>query len=62
MVKRAHVYGMPAYSCAMRATLAPPPGGRTLPTATSLFDISTSPLHAPPCLIFSTPGQSRVRR
>jgi hypothetical protein len=37
-----YVYGIPAASCAILATLAPPPGGRTFPTAISLVvSIST---------------------
>ena len=31
------MYGIPEYNCAILATFAPPPGGRTFPTAISLL-------------------------
>jgi hypothetical protein len=38
-----YVFGMPARSMAIRATFAPPPGGRTLPTVMSSISFGSMP-------------------
>lgn len=45
-VLTAAVLGMPAYKAAIRATVAPPPGGRTFPTATSSINEGLTPLRS----------------